>query len=214
MKGEAMADTDKKKKTMGVITPAFRVSYPHVFVAKLNTLSGKEEFSLTALFPHGADLKVLKEAATAAIIEKWGPDQKKWPKKKADGTGGLRTPFRDQADMEKELDDGTKVMPAGCVKGAFYIRLKARKQPGIINQRREVILAEDEFYPGCWARASINAFAYEQAGNCGVSFWVNNLQKMKDDAPFSGRPKAEDEFSAVTDETAPDGDTASADSVF
>ena len=189
----------EKKKT-GVITPQFRLSYPHLFTPQTNKLSGKEEYTCTALFAKGADLAVLKEAAKQATIDKWGPDPKKWPK-------NLRTPFRDQGDMEKELDDGTKVMPTGCEKGAVYLRMKAYKQPGIVDQKRQPILAEDDLYPGCWARASVNAYAYEQAGNCGISFWLNNLQKCKDDAPFSGRPKAEDEFSAIADDSTSDGDS-------
>lgn len=186
-----------------IITPVFRVSYPNVFRPKLNQLSKKEEYSLVALFKVGEDLSKLKAAAHAAIVAKWGEDQKKWPRK--NGVNAIRSPFRDQAEREKELEDGRKQMPDGYVKGAFFLTLKCYRQPGIVDQKREPIIDETQFYAGCWARAELAAFAYETAGNYGVSFWLNNLQKAKDDEPFSGRRKAEDAFEAIE---MPSGDSS------
>lgn len=173
-----------------IITAEFRASYPNVFVPKLNKLSGKEEYNLVALFPEKANLDNLKAATKEAIEKKWGPDPKKWPKK-------LRSPFRDQAEREKELEDGTKVMPDGHVKGAIFLNLKSSRMPGIIDKDRKPILDAEEFYAGCWARASVSCYAYDTAGNQGVSFGLTNLQKVRDGEPLSGRPKAEDEFAAI-----------------
>lgn len=183
---------------MSVMTPKFRVSYPNVFKPRLNTMSKKEEFSLTALFPKDADLTVLKDAMKKAIVDKWGADEKKWPKR-------LRSPFRDQGEREKELDDGSKALPDGYVKGAKFLNLKCYKKPGVIDQSKNDIISPADFYPGCWARATVAAFAYDTAGNQGVSFWLNNIQKVAEGEPFSGRPKAEDEFAAIeSDETTAD----------
>ena len=46
-----------------VTTPEFRVSFPVVFKPKKNDLSGEDEYSIVALFPKGADLTALKNAA-------------------------------------------------------------------------------------------------------------------------------------------------------
>lgn len=188
------------------ITPEFRVSFPNVFQAKLNDLSGKEEYSLVALFPKGADLTVLKEMAQAAA-------KAKWPKGLP---ANFRSPFRKQDEREKvNEENGEKYMPDGYVKGAIFMNLKSQRQPGIVDQNRQPIISAEDFYAGCWARASITCYAYDQKGNRGVSFGLSNLQKVRDGEPFSGRRKAEDEFSAIEGATdAEDTSTASTDDMF
>lgn len=170
-----------------VVTPKFRISYPHLFRAKKNELSGKDEFSCVALFDKDADLSELKKAAAAACEKKWGSDKAKWPKK-------LNLPFRDQGD--KESDDGT--LPDGMTKGAIYMNLKAKNAPGLVNQKREEILDETEIYAGCYCRAQVNAYAYSQAGNNGVAFGLNHVQKLAEGKPLGGgRTKARDAFTDV-----------------
>lgn len=180
------------------LTPEFRVSFPYVFKAQLNKLSGKEEYSLQALFPPNADLSKLKAAAQEAIKEKWGPDSSKWPK-------NLKNPFRDQAEKEKEIDDGKggtkKVMPDGYVKGAIFLTLKSKQKPGVVDQKVEDIIDPSVFYAGCWARATVSCYAYDQAGNRGVSFGLGNIQKTRDGDPFGGRTKASEDFVPIQDDT-------------
>ena len=59
-------------------------------------------------------------------------------------------------------------------------------------------MEQGEFYPGCWARVSTNAYAYEQKGNKGVAFGLINIQKLRDDDPLAGSAvKAESDFEPV-----------------
>ncbi len=169
-----------------VLTPFFRVSYPNVFKPKKNELNGKQEYSLVALFPKGADFTALKAAAKEAI-------DKKWPK---DKPANLKNPLRDQAERAK-IVDGKKVLPPGYEEGAMFSTLKCTNRPGLVDGKNQDIINESDFYAGCWARASVNVFAYDQAGNRGVSFSLQNIQKWKDDEPLSGRPKASTEFAPV-----------------
>lgn len=186
------------------MTPKFRVSYPNVFKAKKNELSGKEEYSMVALFPKNADLTALKKAAENAAIAKWGPNKAKWP-------ANLKNPFRDQAEKAKTDDNGNRTLPDGHEAGAVFINLKSSQRPGIVDQNREDIIDSTQFYGGCYARATVNAYAYDQAGNRGIAFGLNNIQKLGDGDPFSGRTKAQDDFQAVTTSTGSEG---SADSLF
>jgi len=62
-----------------VNTPEFRVAFPNVFKARRNDMNEKDEYSLVALFPKGADLTVLREAAMEAAVKKWGEDKAQWP---------------------------------------------------------------------------------------------------------------------------------------
>lgn len=181
-----------------VLTPEFRVSYPYVFKPNLNKLSGKEEYALVALFPPNADLSKLKAAAQEAIKEKWGPDATKWPK-------NLKNPFRDQGEKEKEVEDGKggtkKLMPPGHEKGAIFLNLKSKQRPGLVDKNVADIIDPSNFYAGCYARATVSCYAYDQAGNRGVSFGLGNIQKTRDGEPFGGRTKAADDFVPIADDS-------------
>lgn len=193
-----------------VITPEFRVSYPKVFQPEKNDLNGQMEYTLTALFKKGEDLSRLKKAAEEACEKKWGKDKAKWPK-------NLKNPFRDQGEKEKEIEtvekkkivgeDGVSkivevkviklVMPVGYEKGAMFLNLKSKQRPGIVDQQMNDIIDPVEFYGGCYARASIQASAYDQKGNKGVSFWLQNLQKIRDGESFGGRMKPQEDFEPI-----------------
>jgi hypothetical protein len=172
--------------TTTVITPKFRVSYPTVFTTKKNDLSGKDEYSLVALFPKGADLSALKAAAAQAVKDKWGD---KVPQ-------NLRSPFRDQAEKEK----GGK-LPEGHEAGAIFINMKSTQRPGLVGPDNQPIIDATAFYAGCYARAQVRAYAYDQKGNKGVSFGLQNVQKMEDGESLSGRVRAEDAFQPVAGAT-------------
>lgn len=172
-------------------TPYFRVAFPAVFRPKHNDLNGKDEYSVVCLFPKDADLSALKTAAQAAVIKKFGQDKSKWPAK-------LKSPFRDQGDRVKTNDDGKEVLPQGYEAGAIYLNVKSSQRPGVVAADMNEIIDESDFYGGCWARATVNAYAYDQKGNRGVAFGLMNLQKYKDDDAFGNRSKPQDDFSAVT----------------
>lgn len=168
-----------------VVTTTFRASYPNVFKAAFNKLSNKNEFSIEALFAPGADLTAAKQAAKNALINKFGPDESKWPT-------NLRSPFRDQ---KEKIKDG--ILPDGCTAGAIFMRFKSEKRPGVVDQNKQEILEESKFYAGCYARAHVNAFAYQKGANAGVSFSLNHIQFVKDGDAFSGRPSVESAFTQV-----------------
>lgn len=187
-------DAAPAKKKNGIenkkcITPEFRVSFPSVFEPK--AFEGQEaKYSITMLFGENIDLgkaasgstNSMKRIAHAAAVEKWGPDKEKWPRK-------LRMPFRD-GDEKQDLEGYA---------GHIYVTASSKAQPGLIDQSKRPILNERDFYPGCYARAELIAFAYDKAGNRGVSFSLQNIQKLRDGDSFSGRKNAEDVFEAVED---------------
>lgn len=164
------------------ITPKFRVSFPSVFTPK--SFEGNEaKYSVVMLFEKGVDLKDLKRAVHNVAVAKWGPKEK-WPK-------NLRMPFRD-GDERSDLEGYAN---------HIFVTASSKNKPGLINQRKNPILTEEEFYAGCYARASIVAFAYDMKGNKGVSFGLQNIQKLSDGESFTGRRAAQDEFDAVEDDS-------------
>lgn len=174
-----------------VMTPEFRVSYPYLFQPQqpmANSASKDPKYSVVMLFPKGADLSKLKAAAEAAGAEKWGADKTKWPK-------GLRSPFRDQGEKESE----------GYVAGAIFVTATSKQKPGIVNAGVQPIIDSSEVYAGCYGRATVRAYAYDNAGNRGVAFGLQNFQKTRDGESLSGRMKAEEEFDPVASAVAEDG---------
>ena len=157
-------------------TPEFRVSFPSVFKAR-SFNNGDPKFSITMLFKKGTDLTELKKLAAAAAKEKW-PTPESRPKK-------LRNPFRD-GDTEKADMDGYA--------GHIFVSASSKMAPGVVDRNRNPIDTDTEFYAGCYAHATVTAYAYNQKGNAGVAFGLQNVQKLRDGEPFSGRSKAEDDF--------------------
>lgn len=177
-----------EKINTSITTPEFRISYPHVFKAVKNNLNGDMEYDLIALFAPGANLEGMKAAAQNACLREWGPDRTKWP-------AINRNPFRDQAEKMKN-----GALPDGYVAGAIYMsfRCKADKhKPIIVDQNRQAIIEESKFYPGGWAKANVNAYAFAKGTNYGVAFGLNMLQFVRDDTPFSGRPTIEQAFEPI-----------------
>jgi len=164
------------------------VSFPHVFTAHRVKPTDEPKYQLTLLFPNNADLKELKRAANNAAIEKWGADEKKWPK-------AMKMPFRDGND--KEDMEGYK--------DQIFVYSSSKKMPGLVDHERNSITNEESFYAGCYARATLIAFAYDVSGNKGVSFSLQNVQKLGEGKPFSGRRKAEDDFDSVEEQSSVDG---------
>ena len=183
-----------------VITPKFRVSYPQVFRPKLNDLNGKQEYSLVAIFAPGTDKSLLNAQIHAAAEEKWGADKSKWP-------ANLRSPIRPN---EERMKDGK--LPDGYEAGGFFINLKSAHKPGVVDANVQPIIDESDFYPGCYAIAQVRAYAYDNKGNRGVSFGLQNIQKAGEGDPLSGRQRAEDAFKPVAGATA--GTGAKADDPF
>jgi hypothetical protein len=172
-----MGDEKKKENPKAAVSPFFRVSFPAVFKPRAY---GNQEpvYSVQMLFPKETDLAPLKLAAQAAADEKWGDKKPK----------NMRSPFRD--GEEKDLEE---------YQGMIFVTAKSKQAPGVVSQSKQKIEVEGDFYAGCWARATVIAYAYDMPANKGVAFALENLQKVRDDTPFSGRRNAEESFDELPD---------------
>lgn len=160
---------EKNSRLDGVIlTPVFRVSFPELFKTR-SFNGGAEKFSVTMLFPVGEKLTEMKAAAKAAAVEKWG---KKIPET-------LRIPFR-KTDEKPDL--------AGYEPGAIFVKAVANPDfpPERLDIHGQKILSAADIYAGCFARAFVACFAYDAAGNKGVSFGLRSIQKVADGEPLGG----------------------------
>lgn len=167
------------------ITPKGRLSYPHLFEPQIPPNQTEPVYSCTLVFEEGTDLSALEKLAEAAGRDKWGDKYASLVK-----TGKIRSPFR--ADGEEK----------GYPEGSTFINIKSKQAPGIVSiypgddGKPAKITDPGQVYAGCYVRASVRAFAYDVNGNKGVSFALNNVQKMADGDRLDGRSRAEDEFEA------------------
>lgn len=173
-----------------VMTPKFRVSFPAVFEPKLNTLNGKNEYSVVMMFDKNdktvmAGLSELYDVATSVAVEKFGENL----------PANLRMPFRDgDADRPEYY------------KGYVWVTSRSTIRPGVVDQQCTLVTPDSpEFYAGCYCKATVQLFAYDAMGNKGVSMGLQNLQIVGRGEAFTMRKDAVDDFTPVTDEEQPTG---------
>lgn len=171
------------KNAKKCVTPKGRLSFPHLFEAHSGFENQDPKYSATILFDKKTDLTTLKKIVHVAAVEKFGPKEK-WPKT-------MRLPFRN-GDEKSDLQGY-----AGCI----YINATSKMRPQVVDKDLSAIAPDDQpgIYAGCYVRAEIMAFAYDKMGNKGVSFGLQNVQKLGEGEAFSGRRQASEVFDAVED---------------
>jgi hypothetical protein len=180
-----MAQTSFK----AVIGPV-RFSHLHVFEPHAFQEGEEMRYSAALLIPKSDKAlveqvkKAIQYAYNAAVTERWGG--KKPPMDKA-------TCLRD-GDEPNSNGDNREESFHGC----YFINAKNRYQPGVVDKSRQPILNSEEFYSGCWGYASIGLSGFDNNGNKGISCYLNNLMKTRDDEALGGvRTSAADDFAGV-----------------
>lgn len=193
-------------KSGNIRTCPVRLSFPQLFEAKAAVINGVEQppkYSTMLLFPKGADLTQLVQAAIGAANDEWGDKWKaKLPNGRVVGSGKtlISFPFRDGEEKE---DQG------GFEPGAYFFNARSDTRPGLVDARAQPINDHGAIYGGVWALVTLRPFAFNVDVNKGISFGLQNVQKIADDEPLgSMRPRAEDEFEPLDDEDAGPGHKA------
>ncbi len=194
-------------------TPIFRVSFPEVFEMK-SFNNGTPRYSVTALFypaQYKADHEAqkAKKPTVATEWERWKELLKRVNEVSVESF--KKKVYSDPAPTDAgELDqiykrpfhkgDSKTYQGFGDPAMVFATLANSLRKPEIINIDKEPITKEnaDEFYPGCWARASVNPYAFNNIGK-GVAIGLNNLRKLKDDTRFDGFTSAEEDFGSEDD---------------
>lgn len=174
-----------------VVTGPVRLSYVHLFEPYSNIEGQEKRYSTTLLIPKSdkktlAALKAAQQAAAEAGRAKVFNGSV--PK-------NLKTTLHD-GDEEGDLEKNPEL------EGHFYMAVSSKTKPGIVERvDGELIPIDDssEVYSGCYARVSLNAFAYNTQGNRGISFGLNHVLKVRDGDYLGGRTRAEDDFADYDD---------------
>mgnify|MGYP000025890822 CR=1 FL=1 len=168
-----------------LVTGKVRLSYEHIWEpASIN--DSDEKYSVSLIIPK-SDTKTVKDIQNA--VEQAKQDGKA----KFGGRipANLKLPLRD-GDIERPDDE--------AYKDCYFINCNSKEQPQIVDRKVKPILDRNEFYSGCYGRASISVYAYNVNGNRGIAASVNSVQKIRDGEPLGGRTRAEDDFEAYEDE--------------
>lgn len=163
-----------------VVTGEVRLSYANVWEPKsLN--GGREKYSVSLLIPKDdkSTLEAIEKAIDAAIKEGAGKFGGKIPPKAA-----LKLPLRD-GDVERDDE---------AYAGHYFVNANSINKPQIVDANVDPILDRSEVYSGCYARVSINFYAFNHSGNRGIACGLGNLQKTRDGESLGGNVAASAEF--------------------
>ena len=168
-----------------VITGKVRFSYANVWAPK-SINGGDEKYSVSLIIPK-SDKKTIADIQAAIELAK---------KEGASKFGGkvpasLKLPLRD-GDVDRPDDE--------AYKGCYFVNANSKDRPGIVDKSVKPILDQTELYSGCYGRASISFYAFNQNGNKGIACGLQNLQKLADGEPLGGRSRADEDFTTADDD--------------
>ncbi len=176
-KGETMTE---KRINRTILTPPFRAAFPKLFQPEQRVQSDpKKYYGVEAIFPPDADLSTLKKLASDVAKEHWGDNV---PKK-------LISPFKNGNEYNEDRES-----PRPELTDCVFMRLNTTTKPDVVDIKRQAITDESEIYPGCWMRASIYCHPHDNRTDKtranGITFLLNNVQKLKDDEPWGAQRKS------------------------
>jgi len=167
-----------KSAKVKFVTGKVRFSFVHVF-EPAETLNGSLKYSASILIP-----KTDKD--TVERFKKAFEEVKEANKAFFGGNipkllkGGLR-------DGDAEKDDPIYA-------GHYFINANSNEKPGVVDADLDPIMDKNEFYSGCYGRASITLYPYDASGSKGIAAGLNNVQKLDDGEKLGGATSAAADF--------------------
>ena len=165
-----------------VVTGKVRFCYVNVFEPTALNDGDTPKYNVCILIPK-SDTKTL-EAVRKAIEAAKVAGKPKLADKNGKIPSTVKTPLRD-GDEERGDD------PA--YEGMMFINANSTRKPSIVDKDLNPIMSQEEFYSGCYGRASINFYAFNVQAK-GIAAGLNNLQKLEDGEMLAGGSTAEEDF--------------------
>ena len=177
------------------MTPIFRASFPNLFTASSGPDGGEPKYGLSAIWTPGnftekeAELwKKLMAGVDGACKEQFKKSLKELKALNAEGGNYKLVP----------RNGSSKAHLGGYGEGTVFASLTTRMKPGVVDADRSRISVEDGnedlIYPGCYCRATVNVYTYDNKGK-GVALGLLNVQKVKDGERLDSRTDAAEDFS-------------------
>jgi hypothetical protein len=167
-----------------ITTGKVRFSYVNIFEPRASEDGGEPKYGVTLLIPKSDTTTMGK--IKAAIAEAADTFRKK------NGTSSL------PANPTNPIHDGDGLKPSGdpygeeC-KGCWVIATSSKQKPVIVDAFRNEITDPNEVYSGCFGRAAINFYGYNNRKK-GIGAGLQSVQKLTDGEPLGGSRGSADDF--------------------
>ena len=155
---------NNSNRTKVITGTGTRLSYFHGW-EPVSINGGAEKYSVSVLIPKSdtETVNAINAAIDAAIEEGVSKFGGKKPNRAA-----IKLPLR---DGDTERDDE-------AYKGAYFVNATSTTAPQIVDTAVQPILDRGEVYSGCYARVSVNFYAFNSNGNRGIACGLGNIQKQ------------------------------------
>ena len=162
---------NNSSRTKVITGTGTRLSYFHGW-EPVSINGGAEKYSVSVLIPKTdtETVSAINAAIDAAIEEGVAKFGGKKPNKAA-----IKLPLRD-GDVERDDE---------AYKGHWFINANSTTAPQIVDRQVKPILDRSEVYSGCYARVSLNFFAFNSNGNKGIACGLGNIQHWASGVPPS-----------------------------
>lgn len=165
-----------------VVTGKVRFCYVNVFEPTAMNEDDTPKYNICVLIPKSDTVTIdkIKKAIEAA--------KEAGKAKLADKNGRI------PANLKLPLRDGDEERPDDpAFEDHYFINANSMRQPSVVDRSLNPIMSRDEFYSGCYGRASINFYAFNVSSK-GIAAGLNNLQKLEDGEMLAGGSTAEEDF--------------------
>ena len=171
-----------------VVTGVVRLSYCHLWEPAAITEGAKPKFSVSLIIRKDdkETIDKINSAIDAAIEEATAT---KFGGKKPNKATLKGAALRDGDEKDDE-----------AYKGSFFLNASSNEAPQIVDKNVNPILDRSLCYSGCYARVSINFYAYAVSGQKGIAVGLGNVQVVKEGTPLGGKASASSDFKATNEE--------------
>lgn len=165
-----------------VVTGKVRFCYVNVFEPTAMSDGDTPKYNVCVLIPKSDTKTVekIKKAIEAAKVA----GKAKLADKNGKIPSTIKIPLRD-GDEERSDDPAYKDM--------WFINANSTRKPSIVDKDLNPIMSQDEFYSGCYGRASVSFYAFNVQSK-GIAAGLNNLQKLEDGEMLAGGSTADEDF--------------------
>lgn len=171
---------------MQFLSPKGEVAYPFVFKpqAPMDGSTKDPQYQLVIVYDEGDKrLDKLRKAIEEVATVKFGAKAKSML-----ASGQLKSPLRAGAGRSDWLE------------GKVTFTARSTERPGVVDSNLDDIITPSDFYSGCEGRMDVYLYAFDKAGNRGVSAILNNAQKTAEGERKGGGPRPASSVFADDDE--------------
>lgn len=159
-------------KGIQVTTGKVRFTYVNLFTPRAIEVGQEAKYSICLLIPK-SDVRTV-QAIQAGIEEarQYGM-RAKW---QGESLEAFRSPLRD-GDEERE---------GAAYAGHYFMNAYTRYKPLVVDDLKQVIVAPEQVYSGCYGKAVLQFYAYSSPGTKGIACNLMGVQKLAEGEPLGG----------------------------